>query len=696
MELKVLTTEDSRALDEAAGKFEVLAHTVDNAGDQMRGLVNESEKADHALGALDRKTAETAVEMRVLAHEIEASKARMRELAAEFDRTGNRDLLGQFRAEKGNLSSLTALTSLDREAEQAARKAEQEGKRAARAIEQDMAKAGKEAGDGFATSMSDALSSNPILAIGITAAVLAAVPAAGAALSNAILLGTGGAGLVGGLVLAAKNPAVKAAYGEVGHSILSSLEHDATVLVQPMLYAARIVQDAFSRIEPGIGRIFQMLEPVVTRLATGFGGFLEKAMPGIEKAVSASIPLFNTLGAMLPGLGKVVGQALADLADDAPHIAHDLVYLVNIAEGALLVTTKIVGFLADAFDWLIHAVANVVHFLASVPSQLLGPFAPLHDAFVAMDKDTQRVLTNADNLGKGIGDLSDSVTSLAGDIGGAGGGGLTASVQAANMAFHTMFDNITSLDQASDNWNQGLLNLRKSVQEHGKDMRRNTEDGIANREMLIGLAQNAMRLHDANIAAGMGADQADAAYKQQITDLIALAEKLGLSKTEVEGLLGELLGLPNRIPIEIDLMLNRHFTANDIREVVRAGGGGQLASTPSYAGTGGSYQFRAGGGPVLAGVPYIVGDAGKPEVFVSASDGYIYPDADSGRRAATAGAPRAAAAASRAGLGDVYILADFGDGVRQLVRGEIMRDPRMIADLNVAGTRRRDYATSGL
>jgi hypothetical protein len=67
-----------------------------------------------------------------------------------------------------------------------------------------------------------------------------------------------------------------------------------------------------------------------------------------------------------------------------------------------------------------------------------------------------------------------------------------------------------------------------------------------------------------------------------------------------------------------------------------------------------SIPLLAKGANVAAGKPYIVGDQG-PELFFPGQSGRVSSNQDS---------------TSWAGGGDVYVMADFGDGVRQLVRAE--------------------------
>lgn len=88
---------------------------------------------------------------------------------------------------------------------------------------------------------------------------------------------------------------------------------------------------------------------------------------------------------------------------------------------------------------------------------------------------------------------------------------------------------------------------------------------------------------------------------------------------------------------------------------------GQMTLTP-----------RATGGPVKAGEAYVVGDAGVPELFVSQSDGYIYPGGGSSGVSSGSGA-----SSNGRGItviinqnGDVYGFDDFKSKVLDFVRND--------------------------
>lgn len=229
-------------------------------------------------------------------------------------------------------------------------------------------------GQGIADSIGGAVESLPPmgkLVGGVLVAGLGAVaaPAIGAAVSAGVLLGLGGGVLALGIKQAAASPEVKAAAGELkkrwndvdtteleatykaaqermttatgdeakkraavevreAKKALDeanaynkknfSLKDAAQPLVGPMVEALKIFQEAADEVIPKLGGMFEKLAPVVVPLAEGLVKMAENALPGVEKAVSASVPLFETLAEKLPEIGTAISNMFSKIADSGP------------------------------------------------------------------------------------------------------------------------------------------------------------------------------------------------------------------------------------------------------------------------------------------------------------------------------------------------------------------------------------------
>jgi hypothetical protein len=202
-------------------------------------------------------------------------------------------------------------------------------------------------------------------------------------------------------------------------------------------------------------------------------------------------------------------------------------------------------------------------------------------------------------------------------------GVMTAAVTATTNAINALN---TGLDIIRDGFdlkkvqeanNEALFRLREEVKAHGTDLRNTTEAGIEHRNMILGLADGLLRERDANIAAGMGADEANAKFRQQVLDLEALLIKLGFSKQAVWDLIGALRNVPSQVNTAIVLDYQTRG--------VPAGEHSGLRINELFG-------ARASGGPVTAGQPYIVGE-NQAEMFVPKTNGYVFPSVSAGMNA---------------------------------------------------------------
>jgi hypothetical protein len=240
-----------------------------------------------------------------------------------------------------------------------------------------------------------------VLTAGLAAA---AAPAIGAALSAAFLLAAGGGVLVAGIAAVAKTPKVTAAFGKLKASMfdqdtseiegkiaaaqerflkaqalgskkgMESAKYDIqkakgeleTALdfnkanksfkdmfepfVEPLTKIAGSLTKAFNLAKPAIERMAAVLAPVLDKMADGaLEGFITKALPGIEKAVTASVPLFETLADKLPFIGESIGKffdAISSNGDDANVFFSDFLTLIG---NSIVALGKVIGWLAGFY-----------------------------------------------------------------------------------------------------------------------------------------------------------------------------------------------------------------------------------------------------------------------------------------------------------------------------------------------------------
>lgn len=154
-----------------------------------------------------------------------------------------------------------------------------------------------------------------VLGAGLAAALL---PIVGAAISSAVLLGLGGGVLALGIKSAMNNPEVTAAFDGLKQKASKVFADFGKPFVDPLLRAFKTFGTALDALKPSFDRIAKMIAPIVDKLAPALAQFAKNAMPGIEAAVKASVPLFETLAAKLPLIGKAVSVFFEKIASSGP------------------------------------------------------------------------------------------------------------------------------------------------------------------------------------------------------------------------------------------------------------------------------------------------------------------------------------------------------------------------------------------
>ena len=94
---------------------------------------------------------------------------------------------------------------------------------------------------------------------------------------------------------------------------------------------------------PTLNRMGAFMAPIIDKLAPAFATMAERALPGIEKAMRASAPLFETLAAKAPQIGDAISKFFAAVATGGP--------------GAK-------KFLEDTFNFLIAVIPKIGQFIA--------------------------------------------------------------------------------------------------------------------------------------------------------------------------------------------------------------------------------------------------------------------------------------------------------------------------------------------
>lgn len=222
-------------------------------------------------------------------------------------------------------------------------------------IEGEIKKVGPKLGDSLGGGMLSGLKST-LPSFGQAAGVIGALmaPTIGATVAAGLMGAAGGAGIIGGLTIAAKDPAVKAAGSSLGKTIGDDLKSAAADFVPVALSSLDQVRGAWKKMLPDIRQIFAQSSTFVGPLLDGITDGAGRIIQGIRAAVDGSRPVFDSFGRMFAGIGNSVGNLFEGIADDGDagaaaidDVSMAITNLIDITGKAINGLTEIKGKFED-------------------------------------------------------------------------------------------------------------------------------------------------------------------------------------------------------------------------------------------------------------------------------------------------------------------------------------------------------------
>jgi hypothetical protein len=561
---------------------------------------------------------------------------------------------------------------------------------------------GEKAGRGLVGGVSDALASLPLTARGalITGAVgigAAMAPFVGAAISGAVLGGVGTGGIIGGIALAAQDSRVKAEAKSLGNTIMSDLTSGAGVFVGPVLDVLDRLKPAAASVTASIGRDFRILAPLVPPVARGIGGLATNAMPGLEHATEAARVPVRALSNELPDLGDAASDALDSIASESDNAAQGIIGFSDAIEGTIRGAGEWLAFLAWTYGGIVK-IGDALHDFANEGSPfgeiLRMAGGPQGNAFLDwFDNQTNALHDAQDASGDYKGSLEEVIAQ-------------TQDAAAANKALTDSFDKLfgiqMSTDEAAIRYQESIDKTVETLKENKRTLDINTEAGRENKEAILDQIQAIDKVRDANIANGDSIDVANGKYDAQLEQLRKTLLKLGLNKTEVNKLIDAYKDVPRNVSTEVAAPGLAKVLAQ-LREVDRL-----------FHDSAGYHGYRAGerdtsrrwGGITEHAATGLLRDAGiysaqSPARYAFAEpatggEAFVPRRGDYGRSmgilsqaAGWYGAtviPGGAAGSGYAGPDTIVVVADLGEGIREVVRINLREHNRQTVRRN--GVRR--------
>jgi hypothetical protein len=467
--------------------------------------------------------------------------------------------------------------------------------RAQKKIQSEQDKIDKKFGNGLTKAIAQV---SPKLAQGLTRAMagaseaaapalagvaIAAAPLIAATLSAAIIGGAGLGGVLGGVALVSKDARVAAAGKQLGTTLLSDLQSDASSFIRPVLTAVDTIGDRFEEVRGRIRSIFANSSQFVAPLVDGATRGLQGILRGVDALVANARPVIDVIANGLDRLGNDFGDFMTDIAGNSDGAARGLQQVFDQMSNILKITGPLIGGLTMIYGWLDKIGAAGFLF-----QQLLGPIGQLLPFLDKADEGARKVGSGTFGAAQGLDFMKQEAAAATEPV-----RTLAQKMSDAASAARSLYGATTSVATAT-------ANASKTIKENGRTVSLSTEKGRANRDALQSVADAMVRQYDASLKLnGVGAVTAAVADRNRAA-FVRLAERAGYAGGKAQELATKLLGIPAKRDVRITaataaaesrvVALQNHIDSLRGRTVtvtVHYRGDGSNENSPSIGGGGG-------------------------------------------------------------------------------------------------------------
>jgi hypothetical protein len=435
----------------------------------------------------------------------------------------------------------------------------------------------KKTGDGVAEGLVSAIERfSPKLAAGITqtltdagaaggpllvGGLVASAPLLAATLSAAVIGGAGIGGVIGGVLLAARDARVQAAGKDLGTRLLGSLEQDAVPFIQPVLKAIDTIGDSFDRVNGRIKNIFanssRFVEPLVNGATKGFEGILR----GIDSLVANAGPVIAALSDGLAQLGNSVGDLFEQIGGQSGGAAAALRDIFDVLSSFLTILGPVIAGLTKVYE-----VLSKFGVIKQLAYGLAGPIGMVAQQFDRAGESARKTGSGSFAAADGFQAAKSGADKMATAL-----QSTTASADAMREATRQLTDQNNGLYSSTTSVASAISNASKTISENGRNLALNSAKGRENRDALSSVAQAARQNYDAFVKVN-GVGPKSAALAETLRgSFIRLAEKAGKGASEARNLANQLLGIPSKRDTKISLEAAKALeNAREVRRAISA------------------------------------------------------------------------------------------------------------------------------
>ncbi len=259
---------------------------------------------------------------------------------------------------------------------------------------------GRDWGKMFTSALSKVDFKAGLMPVGIAVGV-AMSPLIGASIAGAVVGGLGLGGIVGGVLVAAHDPRVKSAFGDLKTDLSDALEVDAAPFVPVVESGIKGLKVAFDQID--LKGIFANLAPQVTPVLNGILDLVVSLGGAIKDVSATSGPVLEELGTDFRNVGRTLKDGIDSLTDNSEQEAQALHDLFGIVDGSISIVFNLVNAMTELY--------GVFHAMEAI--SLVGGFTALQDGSQGVtDAVKAQVGAVVDSINAN-GELSDSARDAA-------------------------------------------------------------------------------------------------------------------------------------------------------------------------------------------------------------------------------------------------------------------------------------------
>jgi phage-related protein len=442
---------------------------------------------------------------------------------------------------------------------------------------------------------------------------------------------------------------------EIGQAIL-----DALVIVLPILL--QLFTELAPPILEVIGALADALLPVLPVLAQLFADIVKAITPLIVLFIKSLVPIIHQLAPLFMELAVTLGQMLlAALSELLPVFMELLPLIMDIAVMVLPALVPLVGLLAEAFYALLPVIKPLIDAFLPILMKILTNLVPIirlaADVFGFLVKNVLTPLINVVvTVITWIANLFRAMTDLE-NIGRIIGGFFAGMVRGAVTAVTTVVEFFGNLGRKIL---EKLANAGMWLIQKGKDIVNGLGSGIVNAFKSVGawFAGLPSKLWEMVKSAGSWLFETGKKLVQGLID--GIQRMFGDFKRKIAELAAEVSGLNGLLGIQSPSRVTMETGRNIVRGLLR-GVAGMVPELEAQIGqiaglfTGGvNGQFNAQAGSIAVNIPTMASAPPPP----------------------------------------IYVVADFGDGVRKVIGTDRERHPTLYAAATDEGRRHRGWVHS--